>query len=114
MYFALSRVRSLPVLYFIFTLSETVTTTAVNTDPRAIQEYKKLRLESLLLSQTFLFVSCNSLTINEAPCGWRDGVIGHFYWRDGLISTLKWREGVIWKTTVIVKMGYLRRDFAIL
>ena len=60
MYFALSRVRSLPGM----TLIGTFTATAINADPRAIEEYKKLRLESLLLSQTFLFVSCDSIIIN--------------------------------------------------
>ena len=42
------------------------------------------------------------------------GMISHFHWHDGVISTLKWREGMIWKTHVIMKMEYLRRDFVIL
>ena len=46
------------------TFTGTFTVTAIKTDPRAIQKYERLRLESLLLSQTFLFVSCDSVTIN--------------------------------------------------
>ena len=61
MYVTLSRVRSLSGL----TLTGMFTATATKADPRTIQEYERLRLESLLLSQTvcyFLFVSCDSLT----------------------------------------------------
>ena len=46
MYVAFSRVRSLSGL----TLTGTFTATAIKADPRAIQEYERLRLESLLLS----------------------------------------------------------------
>ena len=60
MYVTLSRVRSLSEL----TLTGTFTETAIKADPRAFQEYERLRLESPLLSQTFSFVSCDSLTIN--------------------------------------------------
>ena len=60
MYVALSRMRSLSGL----TLTGTFIATAVKADPRAIQEYERLRLESLLLFQTFPFVSCDSLAIN--------------------------------------------------
>ena len=60
MYVVLSRLRSLSGL----TLTGTFTATAIKADPRAIQEYERQRLESPLLSQTFPFVSCNSLTIN--------------------------------------------------
>ena len=62
----------------------------------------------------FKFGSQFRSILRGSPCGWRDGVSGHFYWHDGVIWTLKWHEGVIWKTTVIVKMEYLRRDFVIL
>ena len=61
MYVALSRVRSLSGV----TPTGTFTATAVKADSRAaIQEYERLRLECPLLSQTFAFVSCDSLTIN--------------------------------------------------
>ena len=56
MYFAHSRVRSLTGVPLIATF----TAPAVNADPSAILEYKKLRLENQLLSQTFLLVSCAS------------------------------------------------------
>ena len=60
MYVALSRVRSLSGLK----LGGMFTATAIKADPRGIQEYERLRIESALLSQTFLFVPCGSLTIN--------------------------------------------------
>ena len=60
MYVALSRVRSLSGL----TLTGTFAATAIKADPRPKQEYERLRLESPLVSQTFPFVSCDSLTIN--------------------------------------------------
>ena len=59
-------------------------------------------------------VLVNKCLKRPPPSGWRNGVIGHLYCRDDVISTLKWREDVIWKTAVIVKMKYLRRDFVIL
>ena len=57
---ALRRVRSLSEL----TLTEMFTEIVIKADPRAIQEYGRLKLESLLLSPYFPFVSCDSLTIN--------------------------------------------------
>ena len=60
MYVALIRVRSLSGL----TLTGMFTTTVKKAEPSAIKEYERLRQESPLLSQTFQFVSCDSLTIN--------------------------------------------------
>ena len=59
MYVVLSSMRSSPGL----TLTGTFTETAVRANPRATPEFEILRLEILLLSQNFQFVSCDSLTI---------------------------------------------------
>ena len=45
-------------------LTGTFTAAAIKTDSKAIQKCERLRLESPLLSQTFAFVSCDSLTVN--------------------------------------------------
>ena len=60
MYVTLIRVRSLSGL----TITGMFTATVIKADPRAIKEYQRLTLKSPLLSQTFQFVSCDSLTIN--------------------------------------------------
>ena len=51
MYVALSRMRPASGL----TLTGTFTATAIKAETRSIQEYERLRLESLLLSKTFPF-----------------------------------------------------------
>ena len=60
MYVPLSRMRPVSGL----TLTGTFTATAIKAERRSIQEYERLRQESLLLSETLPFVSCDSLTTN--------------------------------------------------